>query len=50
MDLKSVAVIGAGPMGRGIAYAAARAGYKTILEDVSHTRLEQAIVLDSANF
>ena len=44
MDLKSVAVIGAGPMGRGIAYAAARAGYKTILEDVSHTRLEQAIV------
>jgi 3-hydroxybutyryl-CoA dehydrogenase len=44
MDVKSVAVIGAGPIGRGIAYAAARAGYKTILEDVSQTRLEQAVV------
>jgi 3-hydroxybutyryl-CoA dehydrogenase len=44
MDVKSVAVIGAGPVGRGIAYAAARAGYTTILEDVSHTRLEQAVV------
>jgi 3-hydroxybutyryl-CoA dehydrogenase len=43
MDVKSVAVIGAGPLGRGIAYAAARAGYKTILEDVSHSRLEQAV-------
>ncbi len=44
MDVKSVAVIGAGTMGRGIAYAAALGGYKTILEDVSHTRLEQAIL------
>jgi|SRR5271155_5777242 len=44
MDVNSVAVIGAGTMGRGIAYAAALGGYKTILEDVSHTRLEQAIL------
>jgi 3-hydroxybutyryl-CoA dehydrogenase len=44
MDVKSVAVIGAGAMGRGIAYAAALGGYKTILEDISHARLEQAIL------
>jgi 3-hydroxybutyryl-CoA dehydrogenase len=44
MDVNSVAVIGAGTMGRGIAYAAALAGYKTILEDVSQARLEQAIL------
>ena len=30
MDVKTIAVIGAGTMGRGIAYAAAFGGYKTI--------------------
>jgi 3-hydroxyacyl-CoA dehydrogenase len=35
MEVKTIAVIGAGTMGRGIAYAAALGGYKTILEDVS---------------
>src|SRR5450432_1449931 len=35
MDVKTIAVIGAGTMGRGIAYAAALGGYKTILEDIS---------------
>lgn len=34
MDVKTVGVIGAGTMGRGIAYAAALGGYHTILEDV----------------
>ena len=34
MDVKTVGVIGAGTMGRGVAYAAALAGYRTILEDV----------------
>lgn len=34
MDVKTVGVIGAGTMGRGIAYAAALGGYRTILEDV----------------
>ena len=34
MDVKTIAVIGAGTMGRGIAYAAALGGYRTILEDV----------------
>jgi 3-hydroxybutyryl-CoA dehydrogenase len=43
MDVKTIAVIGAGGMGRGIAYAAAFGGYKTILEDVSPNRLDQAI-------
>jgi 3-hydroxybutyryl-CoA dehydrogenase len=43
MDVKTIAVIGAGTMGRGIAYAAALAGYRTILEDVSPQMLEQAL-------
>src|SRR5207253_5308046 len=34
MDVKMIGVIGAGTMGRGIAYAAALGGYRTILEDV----------------
>jgi len=42
MDVKSIAVIGAGTMGRGIAYAAAFGGYKTVLEDISPRVLEQA--------
>jgi 3-hydroxybutyryl-CoA dehydrogenase len=42
MEVKTIAVIGAGTMGRGIAYASALAGYRTILEDISEARLEQA--------
>ncbi|HLZ13729.1 MAG TPA: 3-hydroxyacyl-CoA dehydrogenase NAD-binding domain-containing protein [Candidatus Acidoferrum sp.] len=34
MERKTIGVIGAGTMGRGIAYAAAVGGYRTILEDV----------------
>jgi len=34
MEVQSIGVIGAGTMGRGIAYAAALGGYRTILEDV----------------
>jgi 3-hydroxybutyryl-CoA dehydrogenase len=44
MEVKTVAVIGAGTMGRGIAYAAALGGYKTILEDVSDRILSVAAV------
>ena len=40
MEVKTVAVIGAGTMGRGIAYAAALGGYNTVLEDVSRQVLE----------
>lgn len=43
MDVKTIAVIGAGTMGRGIAYAAALGGYRTILEDVSPQMLEQGL-------
>src|SRR5690348_6875908 len=34
MDVKTIGVIGAGTMGRGIAYAAALGGYRTLVEDV----------------
>src|SRR3979490_1293365 len=43
MRVKTIAVIGAGTMGRGIAYAAAFGGYNTVLEDISRPMLEQAI-------
>src|SRR5215470_5988805 len=43
MEVKTIAVIGAGVRGRGIAYAAALAGYHTVLEDVSNTILENGI-------
>jgi 3-hydroxybutyryl-CoA dehydrogenase len=42
-DIQTIAVIGAGAGGREIACAAVRAGYRTILEDVSDIRLEQAV-------
>ncbi len=40
--IQTVAVIGAGVMGRGIAYAAALAGYRTILEDILPASLRKA--------
>ncbi|HXN22991.1 MAG TPA: 3-hydroxyacyl-CoA dehydrogenase NAD-binding domain-containing protein [Candidatus Dormibacteraeota bacterium] len=41
MDVKTIAVIGAGAMGRSLAYAAAASGFRAILEDMSAPRLEQ---------
>lgn len=41
MELKTIAVIGAGTMGRGIAYAAALGQFRTVLEDVNPQMLEQ---------
>lgn len=41
-DVKTIAVIGAGTMGRGIAHAAAIGGYRTILEDILPTALRRA--------
>jgi 3-hydroxybutyryl-CoA dehydrogenase len=41
-DIKTIAVIGAGTMGRGIAYAAAFGGYTTVLEDISPPVLEES--------
>ena len=43
MEVKTIGVIGAGAMGRGIAYGAALGGYRTILEDVSPEMLEQGL-------
>lgn len=43
MDVKTIGVIGAGTMGRGIAYAAALGGYRTILEDVMPEMLAKGV-------
>jgi len=43
LEVKTIAVIGAGTMGRGIAYASAVGGYCTVLEDISPTMLEQGV-------
>jgi 3-hydroxybutyryl-CoA dehydrogenase len=42
MSIKTIAIIGAGTVGRGIAYASALGGYTTVLEDVSDTMLSKA--------
>jgi 3-hydroxybutyryl-CoA dehydrogenase len=41
-QVNTIAVIGAGIMGRGIAHAAATGGYRTILEDILPTSLRRA--------
>ena len=41
MDVKTVAVLGAGTMGHGIAHAAMAAGYATVLFDVSQPQLDK---------
>src|SRR5215472_749268 len=41
-EIKTLAVIGAGELGRSIACATARAGYRTILEDVLPASLRRA--------
>jgi 3-hydroxybutyryl-CoA dehydrogenase len=41
-DVRTVSVIGAGIMGRGIAHAAALGGYRTILEDILPASLRKA--------
>jgi 3-hydroxybutyryl-CoA dehydrogenase len=43
MEVKTIAVIGAGTMGRGIAYSAVLGGFRTILEDVQPEQLSQAL-------
>ncbi|HKQ57448.1 MAG TPA: 3-hydroxyacyl-CoA dehydrogenase [Candidatus Eisenbacteria bacterium] len=42
MSIQNVAVLGAGLMGRGIAYVSALGGFRTILQDTSDRALEQA--------
>jgi 3-hydroxybutyryl-CoA dehydrogenase len=41
-EVRTIAVIGAGIMGRGIAHAAVLGGYRTILEDILPTALKRA--------
>jgi len=48
--VKTIAVIGAGTMGRGIAYAAALGGYRTVLEDVSGEMLGQGMTWIKRSF
>jgi len=43
MEIKAIAIVGAGEMGRSIAYASVLAGYRIILEDISPSTLEQGI-------
>ena len=43
MSLQTVAVIGSGLMGRGIAYCAAAGGFRTAIHDVSAEALERAL-------
>jgi 3-hydroxybutyryl-CoA dehydrogenase len=42
-EIKTIAVIGAGAMGRGIVYAVALGGYATVLEDISSQMLEESV-------
>src|SRR5688572_19038205 len=48
-DIHTVAVLGAGTMGNGIAHVFARAGYKVILRDVDAATVEHAVHRISTN-
>ena len=41
-EIRTIAVIGAGTMGRGIAHVAALGGYRTVLEDLIPASLRKA--------
>ncbi|MBV9669714.1 MAG: 3-hydroxybutyryl-CoA dehydrogenase, partial [Acidobacteriales bacterium] len=41
-EVKTLAVIGAGIMGRGIAHVSALGGYRTVLEDILPASLRKA--------
>ncbi len=43
MTVQTIAVLGAGIMGRGIAYASALGGYRTVLHDPSDAAIEHAV-------
>jgi 3-hydroxybutyryl-CoA dehydrogenase len=43
MEIETIAIVGAAGLGRRLAYAAVLAGYRTILEDISPSALEQGI-------
>jgi 3-hydroxybutyryl-CoA dehydrogenase len=43
VEIKTIAIVGAADSGRRIAYSSVLAGYRTILEDISPSTLEQGI-------
>jgi 3-hydroxybutyryl-CoA dehydrogenase len=43
VPIETIAVVGSGTMGRGIAYAAAIAGFRTLIHDVSADALDRAL-------
>jgi 3-hydroxybutyryl-CoA dehydrogenase len=47
VEVKTITVVGAGTMGKGIAYASALGGYRTILEDVSQSAAAIAWIRDA---
>ncbi len=49
MEIKTITVVGAGTMGRGIALVAALGGYATVLEDISGQMLDAALAEIRAN-
>lgn len=49
MEVKSIAVIGAGAMGQGVAQVSAVAGYNVFLNDVSENALEKAVAAIKKN-
>ena len=49
MDIKTVGVIGAGQMGKGIAHVFAMAGYEVTLNDISEAALKSALETIGAN-
>jgi 3-hydroxybutyryl-CoA dehydrogenase len=50
MPVTTIAVLGAGIMGRGIAYASALGGFRTLLQDTSEPALEQGVAEIWATF
>jgi 3-hydroxybutyryl-CoA dehydrogenase len=49
MEIKTVAVIGGGTMGNGIAHVAARSGFKVILHDIEQRQLDNAVLTIGQN-
>ena len=49
-EIRTIGIVGAGATGQGIAYLAAAAGYRTVLEDVSSPRLADGAAWIAAAF
>ncbi len=49
MIVETIAVVGAGQMGNGIAHVAATSGYKVVLQDISQAQLDKAVATIDKN-